>query len=81
MPRVRVEIEYLEGVEDPESETILRNLKIIGFENLSSVRISKSFEFNINGNRDDALLSVKEIADKLLYNPVIQRFKIVETSD
>jgi phosphoribosylformylglycinamidine synthase len=81
MPKVRVEIEYLEGVEDPESETILRNLKLIGFGNLSSVRISKSFEFNIRGNRDDALHSVKEIADKLLYNPVIQKFEIVEISD
>lgn len=81
MPRVRVEIEYLDGVEDPESETVLRNLRIIGFENVSDVKISKSFEFNLSGNRDEAIRSVKDIADKLLYNPVIQKFDIVEISD
>lgn len=81
MPRILVRIEYLDGVEDPESETILKNLKIIGFEGVEKVKISKSFEFFISGNEQNAVQSVREIADKLLYNPVIQKFTIQKARD
>jgi phosphoribosylformylglycinamidine synthase len=81
MPKILVRIEYLDGVEDPESETVLKNLRSIGFDSVASVRISRSFEFSLTGNEKEAMKSVKEISDKLLYNPVIQKFTIQKISD
>lgn len=76
MARIRVEIKFLPGVEDPEALTIERNLKLLGYGEISRVRTSKTYEFDIEDTARDPVTMVREIAEKLLANPVIQSFEI-----
>lgn len=76
MPVVRVDVEYLQGVEDPEALTILKNLNVLGYKNVKSVRTVKSYEFSMDGTETDSLRAADEIASKILTNPVIQKYTI-----
>jgi phosphoribosylformylglycinamidine synthase PurS subunit len=81
MSRVRIEIRYLPGVEDPEALTIRKNLSTLGYESVKSVSTVKIFELEISGGKSDSLAMAKELAEKLLINPVIHQYKISEISD
>lgn len=78
MARISVEIKFLPGVEDPEALTIQKNLRLLGYEGVNSVRTSKTYEFEIDEVKANPRNTVKEIAEKLLANPVIQSFTIKE---
>lgn len=78
MARISVEIKFLPGVEDPEALTIQKNLRLLGYGSVKSVRTSKTYEFDIDDSEQNPGGVVKEIAEKLLANPVIQSFKIKE---
>ncbi len=76
MPVIRVDVEYLPGVEDPEAITILKNLKILGYDTITETRTAKSYEFRIEGKLEEARSTVDEIASKILTNPVIQKYSL-----
>ena len=76
MPVVRVKVEYLPGVEDPEALTILKNLNILGYESIKSVRTTKSYEFNIDSDVNRSNKMAEEIAGSILTNPVIHKYSI-----
>lgn len=78
MARISVEIKYHPGVEDPEALTIQKNLKLLGYEGVRSVRTSKTYEFEFDESNADPEKTVKEISERLLANPVIQSFTIKE---
>lgn len=78
MARISVEIKFLPGVEDPEALTIQKNLKLLGYEGVESVRTSKTYVFEIDEKKVDPETVVKDIAEKLLANPVIQSFTVKE---
>ncbi len=63
-----VEIAYNPGVMDPVEESLLKALKDMGISGVSSARTAKEYMFK--GDISDAAL--REIAEKLLYNKVIQ---------
>jgi phosphoribosylformylglycinamidine synthase len=77
MGKIRVEVRYLPGVEDPEAITISRNLQILGYDSVGSVSVSKVYQFEI-GNRENGMKQVNEVARKLLCNEVIQEYDIKE---
>lgn len=78
MPVISVEIKFLPGVEDPEALTIQKNLKLLGYSGIKSVRTSKTYQFDIDVGDADPRETVKEISEKLLANPVIQSYTIRE---
>ncbi len=78
MPVISVEIKFLPGVEDPEALTIQKNLKLLGFSGIKSLRTSKTYTFDIEVGESDPKVLVKEISEKLLANPVIQSYTIKE---
>ncbi len=78
MARISVEIKFHPGVEDPEALTIQKNLKLLGYEGIKSIKTSKTYEFEFDDSNTDPATTVKEIAEKLLANPVIQSFSIKE---
>ena len=63
-----IEIAYNPGVMDPVEESLLKALKDMGISGVSSVRTAKEYMFK--GDISDGALRV--IAEKLLYNKVIQ---------
>ncbi len=78
MPVISVEIKFLPGVEDPEALTIQKNLKLLGYSGIKSIRTSKTYSFDIEVGESDPKAMVKEISEKLLANPVIQSYTIKE---
>lgn len=81
MVTVRVEIKYLKGVEDPEAVTIQKNLNVLGYKTIKSVKSVKVYDLEISENEKDPIATAKELAERLLVNPVIHQYDIKELSE
>ena len=74
---VEAEIMPKTGVNDPQGESVLSGLKILGFTDTSKVRVGKVIKFNLQAESESAARSAAtEMCDKLLANPVIEQFEI-----
>jgi phosphoribosylformylglycinamidine synthase subunit PurS len=73
--RKRVLIRPKEGILDPQGQTVERALPALGFEGVSSVHVGRLVELTIE---DESQLP--DICEKLLTNPLIEDYEIVETS-
>jgi phosphoribosylformylglycinamidine synthase PurS subunit len=78
MVKLKVMVKYLSRVEDPESITILNSLKTMGYKEIKSLSISKTYEFTVDGKGKKPRETIEEISKKVLTNPVIQEFSISE---
>ncbi|AKA49099.1 phosphoribosylformylglycinamidine synthase [uncultured archaeon] len=76
MSRVRIEIKYLKGVEDPEALTIKKNLSILGFTGVSSINTVRSYEIEFSDDVRDPVAEARKMAEKLLVNPVIHDYEV-----
>jgi len=62
---------------DPQGKAVLGALPRLGFAGVQDVRQGKRFEIDIEGDASDASLAeVREMAEKLLSNPVIEDFEV-----
>jgi phosphoribosylformylglycinamidine synthase len=59
---------------DPQGEAVVSALPRLGLSGVESVRIGKRIEIEFAGDADPA--AAREIADKLLANPVIEDFTV-----
>ena len=74
---VVVEVRGLEGIADPEGQTIERALPLLGFEGIANLRVGKLFRFEVAaGDEAEARARAEQLADRLLANPVIQRAEV-----
>ena len=82
MVKLRIEIGYLEGGEDPEASTLFHNLGILGYDSVEGLKIYKIYQIDVAGDNEHGLEVARDIASKILINPVINSFtvKIVEES-
>ena len=79
--KANVYVTLKKSVLDPQGTTVQRTFKQIGYENISSVRIGKFIELEIDSNDLAAAKNeVNEVCDKLLHNSNIEeyRFEIIE---
>jgi phosphoribosylformylglycinamidine synthase PurS subunit len=61
------------GLLDPQGKAIEDSLPHMGWTNVSNVRVGKHIEFDVEAPDERAAdTQVKEIANKLLANPVIE---------
>lgn len=73
--RVLLDVMLKDGILDPQGQTVERNLPSLGFKGVTGVRIGKHIEFEIEGADRDAIdAQIREMAQKLLSNPVIEDF-------
>ncbi len=79
MVKVRIEVSYLDGVEDPEALTIFKNLSSLGYDSVKSLRIIRSYELDIDSPHYESV--ARDIGQNLMINPVIHRMKIVKVED
>ena len=80
--RAAVEVRLLPEVLDPQGATIEFGLRDLGFGTVSGVRAGKLIEFTIRApSKDEAEAVVKQMAEKLLANPVIERFVVRVTQE
>jgi phosphoribosylformylglycinamidine synthase PurS subunit len=62
---------------DPQGKAVHGALPRLGFTGVSDVRQGKRFEIELEGEATDAHLDrVREMAEKLLSNPVIEDFEV-----
>jgi phosphoribosylformylglycinamidine synthase subunit PurS len=75
---VRVYVTPKQGILDPQGVTIERSLPALGFEGVSSVRVGKFIELELDlpagTPADKARDEVDEMCRKLLANPIIEDF-------
>ena len=74
---VEAEIMPKTGVNDPQGESVLSGLQLLGFEGASKVRVGKVIKFRLDAESEDAAhTSATEMCKKLLANPVIEEFEL-----
>jgi phosphoribosylformylglycinamidine synthase subunit PurS len=72
--RVVVDVMLKPEILDPQGQAVANALPRLGVSDVASVRIGKRIEIDFAGEAD--LEQAREIADKLLANPVIEDFTL-----
>lgn len=73
MPRIHVDVMLKDEILDPAGQAVERSLPALGFDGVADVRIGKHIEMTVADDVDVAA-TVEKLADRLLANPVIERF-------
>jgi phosphoribosylformylglycinamidine synthase subunit PurS len=75
--KARVTVTLKSGILDPQGKAIEGALKSLGIAGVASVRQGKVFDIEIaDGDRAGAETRLKEAAEKLLANTVIENFRV-----
>ncbi len=72
--KARIYVTLKKGVLDPQGKAIQHSLGSLGYENINEVRVGKFFE--IESREKISEKQLKEMAEKLLSNTVIEDYKI-----
>ena len=76
--KVRVFVSYKDTVLDPQGKTVKNALRSLGYNDVIDVRQGKFFQIELKDMpREQAEKMLREMADKILSNPVIEKFEIV----
>jgi phosphoribosylformylglycinamidine synthase PurS subunit len=77
--RVPVEIVPRPGILDPQGAAVVGALRTLGFESVEDVRIGRFVTVDVNAESAAAAsAAVRGMCDKLLANPVIEDFHLVD---
>jgi phosphoribosylformylglycinamidine synthase PurS subunit len=75
--KARVTVTLKTGILDPQGKAIEGALRSLGVDGIVSVRQGKVFDIEIKGrDRKKAEAALKEAADKLLANTVIENYDV-----
>lgn len=67
---------------DPQGKAVLGALPRLGFAGVTDVRQGKRFELELSGEvTDEVLARVREMAETLLSNPVIENYAVRVLAD
>ncbi|MGQ9801848.1 MAG: phosphoribosylformylglycinamidine synthase subunit PurS [Candidatus Saccharicenans sp.] len=73
--KVRILVSLKESVLDPQGQTVRNALHTLGYQAVRDVRQGKVFEIELEGiDRAGAEKIIPEIADRVLANPIIEKF-------
>jgi phosphoribosylformylglycinamidine synthase len=76
--KARVTVTLKSGILDPQGKAIEGALRSLGIEGVTSVRQGKVFDIELEGATDRAAAEklLKQAADKLLANTVIENYRV-----
>ena len=75
--KARVTVTLKSSILDPQGKAIEGALKSLGVDGIASVRQGKVFDVELSGyDRTKAEATLKEAADKLLANTVIENYRV-----
>ena len=75
--KARVTVTLKSGILDPQGKAIEGALKSLGVDGVASVRQGKVFDIEISGSdKATAEAALKDAADKLLANTVIENYRV-----
>jgi len=73
--KVRILVSFKESVLDPQGQTVKNALLTLGYQSVKDVRQGKVFEIELAGlSEAEAGRVVPEMANKVLANPIIEKF-------
>jgi len=73
--KVRILVSFKDSVLDPQGQTVKNALHTLGYNFIKDVRQGKVFELEIeNISQKEAQKVIPEISDKVLANPIIEKF-------
>ncbi|MGB8953714.1 MAG: phosphoribosylformylglycinamidine synthase subunit PurS [Candidatus Aminicenantales bacterium] len=73
--KVRILVSFKESVLDPQGLTVKNALHTLGYHFVKDVRQGKMFEVSLDGLSEEEIQKViPEISDKVLANPIIEKF-------
>jgi len=73
--RVRILVSFKDSVLDPQGQAVRNALHTLGYAAVREVRQGRVFELELEGvAKKDAERLVTEIADKVLANPIIEKY-------
>lgn len=83
MARVVVDVMLKPEILDPQGQAVANALPSLGIEGVSAVRIGKhiEIEFADGATAEEDVDHAREIADRLLANPVIEHFTVRMADD
>jgi phosphoribosylformylglycinamidine synthase len=73
----KIIVKFKKGVKNPEAQTLKTLLERLEEESVLDVSCSKLYELSIEAkSSDEALSKAKELANKVLANPIIEDFEV-----
>ena len=67
------------GLADPQGKAVEASLPALGWRNVSAVRVGKHIRLDVQAeNEEDARAQVDDMAERLLSNPVIEDYRVLE---
>jgi len=73
--KVRILVSFKDSVLDPQGQTVKNALHTLGYHSIKDVRQGKVFEIDLESvSRQEAQTLIPEIADRVLANPIIEKF-------
>ena len=77
MARVVVDVMPKPEILDPQGQAVARALPRLGFDSIADVRQGKRFELQLDGEvTEERLAQIRNAAETLLSNPVIEDFTV-----
>jgi phosphoribosylformylglycinamidine synthase PurS subunit len=74
--RVRVLVRPKAGILDPQGQAVERALPALGFKGVANVHVGRLIELDVSDPS-----RVADMCEKLLANPLIEDYEIVEAAD
>ena len=74
--RATVDVVLKRSILDPQGRAVEATLGRLGHDNVSAVRVGKRIELVLEGERDDVERQLREIAEKVLSNPVMEDVEV-----
>jgi phosphoribosylformylglycinamidine synthase len=73
--KVRILVSFKDSVLDPQGQTVKNALHTLGYSFIRDVRQGKVFEIDLAGpGRAEVEKLIPEISDRVLANPIIEKF-------
>lgn len=74
--RAVVDVLLKRSILDPQGRAVEATLRRLGNDNVSDVRVGKRIELVLEGERAEVERQVREIAEKVLSNPVMEDVEV-----
>ena len=80
--RAQVVVSLKDGLLDPQGKAVEGSLPALGWTNVSGVRVGRYVQLDLEADGADAAEDqVRRMAERLLSNPVIETFDVVDISE
>jgi len=75
--KAKVIVKRRKSILDPQGKAAEQGAKLLGFNNIQSVRMNKEVEFFVNlASKEEAFREVSEFSEKLLANHFMEDYEI-----